>query len=114
MKNKLSFELLADDIVGLIKMRLRDIELDAEPIIESKSLSALAEIQQVIQNDTLSDFEMVEEIVCIFEKYNIDALLFKAIACANLNQDKEMEECMDKIAEINPFLLMEINELFSD
>ena len=73
MKNKLSFELLADDIVGLIKMRLRDIELDAEPIIESKSLSALAEIQQVIQNDTLSDFEMVEEIVCIFEKYNIDA-----------------------------------------
>ena len=73
MKNKLSFELLADDIAGLIKMRLRDIELDAEPIIESKSLSALAEIQQVIQNDTLSDFEMVEEIVCIFEKYNIDA-----------------------------------------
>ena len=73
MKNKLSFELLADDIAGLIKMRLRDIELDAEPIIESKSVSALSEIQQVIQNDTLSDFEMVEEIVCIFEKYNIDA-----------------------------------------
>ena len=73
MKNKLSFELLADDIAELIKMRLRDIEVDAEPIIESKSVSALSEIQQVIQNDVLSDFEMVEEIVCIFEKYNIDA-----------------------------------------
>ena len=54
-------------------MRLRDIEVDAEPIIESKSVSALSESQQVIQNDVLSDFEMVEEIVCIFEKYNIDA-----------------------------------------
>ena len=73
MKNKLSFELLADDISELVKMRLRNIELDAEQIIQSKSVSVLSEFQQVIQNDSLTDFEMVEEIVCIFEKYNIDA-----------------------------------------
>ena len=38
MKNKLSFELLADDIAELIKMRLRDIEVDAEPIIQKESV----------------------------------------------------------------------------
>ena len=33
----------------------------------------LSEIQKVIQNESYSDFDAIEEIVCIFEKYNIDS-----------------------------------------
>ena len=32
----------------------------------------LSEIQKVIKNEAYSDFEAIEEIVCIFEKYDID------------------------------------------
>ena len=32
----------------------------------------LYEIQNVIKNEDYSDFEAIEQIVCIFEKYNID------------------------------------------
>ena len=39
-----------------------------------------------------------------------EALLFKAIACGMLNQEKEMEKCLDKIMEVNPLLLMELDQ----
>lgn len=32
----------------------------------------LCEIQNIIKNDSYSDFEAMEEIICIFEKHNID------------------------------------------
>ena len=33
----------------------------------------IAEIQEVITDEKYSDFDAIEAIVCIFEKYNIDA-----------------------------------------
>jgi tetratricopeptide (TPR) repeat protein len=41
---------------------------------------------------------------------NSEALLFKAVACGMLNQEKEMEKCLEKIMEVNPLLLMELDE----
>ena len=32
----------------------------------------LVEIQNIIKNDKYSDFEIVEKIVCVFEKFKID------------------------------------------
>ena len=32
----------------------------------------MAKVQAVLKNDRLDDFEMIEEIVKIFEKYGID------------------------------------------
>ncbi len=48
------------------------IEFDANEIVNSKAIEILQEIQKVIQSD-MDDFEMVEEIVCIFERNKIDA-----------------------------------------
>lgn len=62
---------------GYISSRICDsidniIEFDANEIANSKAIEILQEIQNVIQSD-MDDFEMIEEIVCIFERYNIDA-----------------------------------------
>lgn len=42
------------------------------------------------------------------------ALLFKAVVCAQLNQEQELEKCVDKLVEINPMLLMELDNILED
>jgi len=65
-------ELLKNHIIDFIKHRIEDFNIDASEISDTSAINMLAEIQKVIMNETFSDFEVVEEIVCIFEKYNID------------------------------------------
>lgn len=43
---------------------------------------------------------------------HVEALLFKAIACAPLEKEKEMEECIEKISQINP--LLELDNFMED
>ena len=52
------------DILGIIFLRL----LRRDTI----AIKALSEIQEIIHNEKKSDFEIVDEIVYVFEKYNID------------------------------------------
>ncbi len=66
-------ELLKNYIIDFIKFRMQDLEIDASRIADTTATRMLGEIQEVIKNDNLSDFDVVEEIVSIFEKYNIDA-----------------------------------------
>ena len=70
---KMKLELLKNQISEFINDRIEDFEIDASEIANSVAIQMLAEIQKVIQNEDYSDFEAIEEIVCIFEKYNIDA-----------------------------------------
>ena len=51
----------------------RKREINADEIADSVAIKALDEIKSLICNDELDDFDVVEKIVCIFEKYNIDA-----------------------------------------
>lgn len=69
----IKLELLKNEITDLILNNIDNIEIDADNIADSKAISALSEIQCVIQNDDISDFDIVEEIIKIFEKYNISA-----------------------------------------
>lgn len=69
----IKLELLKNEITDLILNNIDNIEIDADNIADSKAISALSEIQCVIQNDDISDFGIVEEIIKIFEKYNISA-----------------------------------------
>ena len=69
----IKLELLKKEITDLILNNIDNIEIDADNIADSKAISALSEIQCVIQNDDISDFGIVEEIIKIFEKYNISA-----------------------------------------
>ncbi len=65
-------ELLKNHISDFITQKLEDFELDAGKIADTTAIKMLSEIQTIIKNDNHSDFEAIEEIVCIFEKYKID------------------------------------------
>ena len=69
----IKLELLKNEIAELVINRLDDLDIDADSIIETTAASVLAEIQGCIKNEKLSDFEVVEEIVSIFEKHNISS-----------------------------------------
>lgn len=70
---KIKAELIKAYIADMICNSITDFEIDAEKIADTKATMALEEIQQVLNKNDLDDFEMIEEIVCIFEKYKLDA-----------------------------------------
>lgn len=69
----IKLQLLKSYISDFINSNLEDFEIDASQIADTTATQALYEIQKVIQDETYSDFDAIEEIVCIFEKYNIGA-----------------------------------------
>ena len=50
-----------------------DIEIDVNEIAQTTAIKALSEISDVLHENLENDFEIVEKIVCIFEKYNFSA-----------------------------------------
>ena len=68
----IKLELLKNSIFDLVGDRLCDLEIDADKIADTTAIKVLSEIKDIIHDDTKSDFDAVEEIVCVFEKYNID------------------------------------------
>ncbi|MBR4031022.1 MAG: hypothetical protein IKJ06_06490 [Clostridia bacterium] len=66
-------ELLKNYIADFINYRIEDFDIDASQIADTTAIKALSEIQKVIKNESYTDFEVVEEIILIFEKYKIDA-----------------------------------------
>lgn len=69
---KIKAELLKTYISDFINSWIEDFEIDADDIANTVAIKILAEIQEIIKNDSYSDFERIEEIVCVFEKYKID------------------------------------------
>ncbi|MCH5210602.1 MAG: hypothetical protein J1F01_06510 [Oscillospiraceae bacterium] len=79
---KLKYELLANAVSEAIREKIKmyaefdglnEFNIDVNEIADSTAIKALSEIQNVIQNDNNSDFDAIEEIVNIFEKYHISA-----------------------------------------
>lgn len=68
----IKLELLKDSIHDIIDSRLADIIINADEIADTTAIKALSEIQNILASD-LDDFETVEQIVCVFEKYNLNA-----------------------------------------
>ncbi|MBQ8836295.1 MAG: hypothetical protein IJ002_02145 [Clostridia bacterium] len=64
---KIKTELLKDHIISFINDRIEDFVINADEIANSKAISILGKIQQIIQNEEYKDFDVVEEIVCLFE-----------------------------------------------
>ena len=69
---RIKTEILRGYVADFVCARIEDFDIDANEIANSRAINALGEIQLIIQNDKFSDFEMVEEIVNIFEKYELD------------------------------------------
>ena len=69
----IKLELVQNAVFDAIKERLQNAEIDADEIADTNAIKALSEIRDIIGNDEISDFEAVEEIVLVFEKYGITA-----------------------------------------
>ena len=65
-------ELLRNHITDFINSKIEDFEIDASQIADTTAIKMLSEIQKVIKTEKYSDFDAIDEIICIFEKYNID------------------------------------------
>ncbi len=70
---KIKVELLKNYIYNFLENHIEDFVIDEEKIVDTTATRMLAEIQEVICEENYSDFEAVEEIVRIFEKYNVNA-----------------------------------------
>ena len=69
----IKLELLAGAISDAINSRIKYIDINADEIICSTALEALSEISLVIRNPEIeNDFDVVDEIIHILDKYNID------------------------------------------
>lgn len=66
----IKLELLKNEISELIAGRLDTLNIDADKIADTAAIAALSEIQKIMKSN-LSDFDAVEKIVLIFEKYNL-------------------------------------------
>ena len=67
----IKLELLKGSIHDIMDSRLADIVINADEIADTTAIKALSEIQNILASD-LDDFEIVEQIVCVFEKYNLN------------------------------------------
>ena len=65
-------ELLKLYISNYINHNIKDFEIDVSEIANTTAIKILAKIQKILANENYTDFEIVEETVCLFEKYKLD------------------------------------------
>lgn len=68
---RIKSELFANAVRDCLVNQLPYMDIDINEIANTTAIKALSEIQEVLDNDEDSDFDIVEKIVCIFEKYNL-------------------------------------------
>ncbi len=66
-------ELISFEIGKMIIENFENQNLNFKEIAELKSIQLLQKIKTIIQDDSLTDFECVEKIVCLFETTGISA-----------------------------------------
>lgn len=69
---QIKLELLQNAIFDTIREKLSYMEIDMDKIADTTAINALSDIKDIINDKAKEDFNIVEEIVCVFEKYNID------------------------------------------
>ena len=65
-------ELLKKYIADYVCEKIEDFEIDGNEIADTTAVKMINEIQDIMKNESYSDFEIVEEIVKIFENNKID------------------------------------------
>ena len=65
-------ELIKSYIADVVCSQLMDFEIDENKIADTKATEILGEIQEILKNGEEDDFLIVEEIVSLFIRHNID------------------------------------------
>lgn len=68
----IKLKLLSNEIADLVVSRLDKLNIDADEIADSTAVEIVYQIQQALLNEEYDDFDIVDEIVDIFYKYNLD------------------------------------------
>ncbi|MBO4897405.1 MAG: hypothetical protein J5590_03815 [Clostridia bacterium] len=68
----IKLEPLKKHIIDIIDAQICDFDIDVGKIADTTAVSVLSEIQSIISDEKNSDFDAVEKIVCVFEKYHLD------------------------------------------
>ena len=68
----IKYELLINHIAESTAYFLENLTFDETKIADTTAILALSEIKDIIKNESLSDFEAIEDIISVFEKYKID------------------------------------------
>ena len=70
----IKLEIFGGCIKDAVLSAIRYKDINADDIVDTTAIKILDEIKSVINNTEIEDdYEVVEQIVLIFEKYNIDA-----------------------------------------
>ncbi len=65
-------ELIKSYIADVVCSQLMDFEIDENKIADTKAVEILGEIQEILKNGEEDDFLIVDEIVSLFIRHNID------------------------------------------
>jgi len=68
----IKLELLKNSIFDFINDNLESFEIDASKIADTAAINMISEIRNIIEDESNSDFDAIEKIICLFEKNNID------------------------------------------
>ncbi len=69
---KIKTELVKGYIADAICQQLTDFEIDESKVADSRAIIILDAVREILCREGLSDFEIVDEIVMLFNRYNID------------------------------------------
>ena len=70
---KIKVELLKGFIADVVANQVEDFEIDPTRIADTKAIMMLSEIQAILQNNELSEFDALEEIGKIFAENRVDS-----------------------------------------
>ncbi len=69
---EIKLELLKKYISDYVNRNIEDFEINTDDIANSVAIEMIKEIKEIILDDNLSDFDIVERITAIFEERDID------------------------------------------
>ena len=70
---KIKVELLKGFIADVVANQVEDFEIDPTRIADTKAIMMLSEIQAILQNNNLTEFDALEEIGKIFAENRVDS-----------------------------------------
>ena len=68
----IKLELIKEQLCETVIKSLGDLEIDADKIADTTAIKTLSEIQHILSDHNTSDFDTVEKIISVFEKYGLD------------------------------------------
>lgn len=67
-------ENLCKELFNYIKEILTDSNFDYQKIIQDNAILALSEIKKIVFNEELSDFQVIENILLVLNKYSLSVI----------------------------------------